>query len=409
MAPFRRPSPIREQMILFFLLVLMLVLSAGSQARADYFPRDEFKTYHSEGRYPFWNSTWLSLDPRVRFDSQGIPIVGYGALPSYNPVTIAAFGLLAYNKFEEHANTRDRVFFLKMADWLVAHQESKCGCWYYDFDFSYLTLDDTIEKPWTSAMAQGLAISVMTRAYFLTNDSSYVRVAQRALLPFHKTVEDGGVNRSFSLAAGAAPDGENSFYEEYPTMHAPSFTLNGFMFALVGLYDLSQLNNQDAEELFRQGLHTLRVALPLYDLGDGSSYDLGHLTRPPRGVHQDDGYHLIHITLLNALGTATLDPTLLWYRDHWNGYGTSFGTEVIWLRRVAYWLMRQQQAAVAIAALLLFAILGILTRILGRQAKMRNLQSAQATLRLATFAQAQGLVSATLEDEARPRRDGIPG
>src|SRR5260370_9661573 len=97
-------------------------------------------------------------------------------------------------------------------------------------------------------MAQGVAISVLTRAYRITEDSDYLQSATRALLPFTKNVDDGGVRRGFSLASGTSAAG--NFYEEYPTRSYSAFTLNGFMFALIGLYDLSQIPNQDAGLLF---------------------------------------------------------------------------------------------------------------------------------------------------------------
>lgn len=403
---FCRPAIIRNLLILISSLGLVWALAASPPARAGYFSKEKFATYHSDGPYPFWNKTWLPLDPRVHFDVQGIPVVEYGAEASYNPVTIAAFGLLAYNRLAEDGKAKDRVFFLRMADWLVAHQEPQSGCWYYDFDFSYPTLDDTIAKPWTSAMAQGLAISALTRAYLLTDNTGYLRAAERALLSFHKNVDEGGVRRNFSFPVGSALHAGTPFYEEYPTKRAASFTLNGFMFALVGLYDLARLKNQDAQELFDESIVTLREALPLYDLGNGSSYDLGHLTRPPRKIHQDDGYHLIHITLLNALGTATLDPTLLWYRDHWNSYGSSLGTELIWLRRAAYWMARRQQPALGAATLLLVAMLGLLARIFLRRKKERGSQTSGEPFRGAYFLRAHRPGQPTLQAVVRTQPKG---
>jgi heparosan-N-sulfate-glucuronate 5-epimerase len=360
--PIALPLSSRGPIVSLALIGLLLISCTGPTARADYFPKDNFERYRSVGRYPFWNSTWLSLDPRLRFDSQGMPFVEYGIVASYNPVTIAAFGLLAYNRFEKSGKPGDRDSFLKMADWLVAHQDVRYGCWYYDFDFVYLTLDETISKPWISGMGQGLAISVMTRAYFLTKDPKFVRVAERALLPFHKDVETGGIKRAFFPTTDIAGTSELVFYEEYPTKRTPSFTLNGFMFALVGLCDLADLMNEDAGSLFRQGLQTLKTVLPLYDLGDGSSYDLGHLTHPPNKAHRDAGYHLIHITLLNALGTVTGDQILLGYRDHWNSYGTFLSADGIWLKRAVIWLLRRWPALTGSFALVCVAVLFLLVR-----------------------------------------------
>ena len=40
---------------------------------------------------------------------------------------------------------------------------------------------------------------------------------------------------------GFLGDAAQPFYEEYPTL-PPNLTLNGFMFALLGLYDLSTIS-----------------------------------------------------------------------------------------------------------------------------------------------------------------------
>ena len=71
------------------------------------------------------------------------------------------------------------------------------------------------------------------------------------------------------------------WYEEYPTTPA-SFVLNGFIYALLGLYDVSLTATGDAQlrsrELFSDGVQSLKALLPLYDTGSGSSYDLRHFT-----------------------------------------------------------------------------------------------------------------------------------
>src|SRR5208283_6097257 len=205
--------------------------------------------------------------------------------------------------------------------------------------YTYFAMDETLQKHWLSGMAQGMAMSVMMRAYWMTGDRTYLDGARKAMSPLMVAVRDGGVLQYFSPTGRTSPD--LKYYEEYPTRPAPSFTLNGFMFTLVGLYDVSQAPDEQASALFKSGMLTLRAALPFYDLGDGSAYDLAHLTRPPRAVHRDAGYHLVHITLLNALGSAVQDPDLLWYRDNWNSYGTALEREAIWLEHLGIWIAKR--------------------------------------------------------------------
>jgi heparosan-N-sulfate-glucuronate 5-epimerase len=345
-------------------VALALVFCCCPNAQANYFPADSFGTYRSNGVYPLWSENWVNLDSRVHVDTEGIPVVRYQAGEQYNPVTVSLFALRAYNDFARRNDGGDKAHFLKLANWLVAHQEPASGCWFYDFDFEHASVGVTIRRHWISAMAQGLAISVMARAYSMTQDAAFLQSAERALLPFAKDVEDGGVAREFALAGtrkgSSAP---LVFFEEYPTRPVPSFTLNGFMFGLLGLYDLAQQGNGQAEKFFVEGMQTLEQALPFFDMGNGTAYDLSHLTRPPRGVHADSGYHLIHITLLNALGTATGSRTLLWYRDHWNSYGSRMGTELIFLQRVGNFAAKRYWGA----ALATFVVLAVcIVWVLGR-------------------------------------------
>jgi len=321
------------------LLLLGLFFCLYGEARADFFPRKSFQPYTANGYYPFWSEGWVALERRVFVDAQGIPYVMYETGKSYNTTTISLFALRAYDRFLEHGRARDKDEFLHLANWIATNQTETCGCWYHDFDFIYPLLNETIHKPWTSAMTQGLAISVMARAYVVTHEARYLETAERGLLPFSRKVEQRGVARSLWIFANAEENTATQFYEEYPTEPHPTYTLNGFMFSLIGLYDLSRLPNARAEALFQQGLRGLRIVVPHYDLGDGSSYDLVHLTSPPHPVHRDVGYHLVHITLLNALGSATGDSRLLWYRDQWNSYGMPLQASGLWLEHFGVWLL----------------------------------------------------------------------
>ena len=79
------------------------------------------------------------------------------------------------------------------------------------------------------------------------------------------------------------------WYEEYP-FEEGLFVLNGFMYSLIGLYDLSSASSapqearDEAKELFDEGIVSLKALLPLYDNGKGSNYDLQHVIKD--GAHQ---------------------------------------------------------------------------------------------------------------------------
>jgi hypothetical protein len=337
-----------------FLFVVLLAAFFASSALAEYFEKKSFKPYSASGVYPFWSETWVPLGNRIEMDRAGIPYVSYREGTTYNATTISLYGLLAYNRYLKKDSPESRAEFLKFAQWLVIHQNHECGCWYHELDTTYVALDETLRHPWPSAMTQGLAISVLTRAYHLTQDKSFLNAANQALPLFKRPVEQGGVRRDFTVLPASPSSDSLPYFEEYPTKPSPSFTLNGFLYSLVGLYDLSQAGNAEAEELFRNGTKTVSVCLPFYDLGDGSSYDLVHLTRPPREVHRDRSYHFVHITMLNAVGTAAGDGNLLWYRDKWNSYGMQLDTTWEWMIHFFIWLVFKHKYLLGMALLLLF-------------------------------------------------------
>jgi hypothetical protein len=114
-------------------------------------------------------------------------------------------------------------------------------------------------------------------------------------------------------------------FEEFTTSPA-SFTLNGFLFTLLGLYDWAALEPKAADGMFAVarhyfecGLATAVYALPYYDLGGFSAYDLGHvLDGGPPNIQVE--YHAIHITLLHALNSIHPLPELAAFEAKWRGY-----------------------------------------------------------------------------------------
>ena len=80
---------------------------------------------------------------------------------------------------------------------------------------------------------------------------------------FHRLAKDGGVRAVFLK--------EYVWYEEYPTQPS-SFVLNGFIFSLLGLYDLAEAARDanvksDAGQLYADGLRSLKALAMLYDTG----------------------------------------------------------------------------------------------------------------------------------------------
>lgn len=167
-----------------------------------------------------------------------------------------------------------------------------------------------------SSMGQGHALSVLSRAYYHSGgDVKYLQAALAGLKPFNVSSREGGV---LAMFLDQVP-----WYEEYPTQPS-SFVLNGFIYSLLGLYDLMSVAPRDqrveAAKLFKQGMNSLKQLLPIYDTGSGSVYDLRHFTvgLPPNLARWD--YHATHVNQLLLLTTLDNDPVLSETAERWAGY-----------------------------------------------------------------------------------------
>jgi hypothetical protein len=184
----------------------------------------------------------------------------------FHPIVIAQYALGIYEHYYQSnfSNEELKNKFLKQVEWFKNnYSEISCGkVWYIYYDIPQYK----IRKPWYSALSQGEAVSVLTRAYLLTKDDSLIKLCEDAILPFTKEVKDDGLINYFNNIP---------IYEEYPSIYKTVAVLNGFMFSLFGLYDLLLLNQSvTAEKLFYDGIESLKKLLPYYDTGYWARYYL---------------------------------------------------------------------------------------------------------------------------------------
>jgi D-glucuronyl C5-epimerase C-terminus len=158
-----------------------------------------------------------------------------------------------YNSGHENANLK------RLVGEMIPLATSRAGgiAWEYMFRF------DGGLPPWTSGLSQGTALQVVSRAWSRFKEPTDLTAAQQALGIF-QTAPPQGV-RTFTKA------GAN--YAEYT--YAPSDRiLNGFIQAVVGLYDYTQITKDPlGEKLFEAGDAEARAETPHYDTGYWSMYD----------------------------------------------------------------------------------------------------------------------------------------
>ncbi len=117
--------------------------------------------------------------------------------------------------------------------------------------------------PWTSGLSQGTALELLARAWARLKEPAYLTAAQQALALFEVAPPQGV---RVTTAAGA-------LYAEYTYAPADRI-LNGFIQALVGLYEYTAITKDPVgEQLFEAGDAAARAMVSRYNTGAWSLYD----------------------------------------------------------------------------------------------------------------------------------------
>lgn len=242
-----------------------------------------------------------------KLDRTGVPrieVPGQGLI--YHPVSICEHALILFGLLCDSEDREHRARFLLSADWLCEHLTLRgdpgapFGVWEYPFSLAY------VKAPWISAMAQGEALSVLVRAFQLTQAEKYLAAAKLALAAFYHDCSDGGATSTD--ASG------NPVFEEFPT-YPPSHVLNGWIFAALGVLDYHRATGDEgARELFERTLTALEQHLPRYDAGYWSYYD-----DPSFGYAglANAKYHIVHIIQMEALYALTKRALFRKYAVAW--------------------------------------------------------------------------------------------
>jgi heparosan-N-sulfate-glucuronate 5-epimerase len=164
-----------------------------------------------------------------------------------------------------------------------------------------------LPNPWYSAMAQGQMASVLIRAQSFLG-GTYGDLALRALEPLV------GPNQ-YGLVARTA---DGLVLEEAAPSRPPSHILNGWIFALWGLWDAATaLDDARARRLYEDSLECLVRKIPQYDVGWWTKYSL---FPHPMADLAKPFYHRLHVTQVSILGRMTGASELSRAAERWRGY-----------------------------------------------------------------------------------------
>lgn len=217
------------------------------------------------------------------FDKSGIPMIYFYATGEivYNPTTVAIYALANLQLYLlGDKNALDR--FKLACTWLMSNGlKTKLG-FILPLNFDHPIYG--LKRGWISAMTQGLAISCFIRQYILNGNDLLLKLAQEAARPMIEEIKNGGV--------AYYDENGDIWFEEIPTSPPPHI-LNGFIYGIVGLYDLyCHLKNDYIEDFIIKSINTLKKNIHRYDLGYWSKYQLNpHL---PASLN----YHKLHIRQL---------------------------------------------------------------------------------------------------------------
>ncbi len=244
-------------------------------------------------------------------DAAGIPILDYHGVIGlqYNPIAIAQWGLANYNRFCETGDEARWQKTLKAADWLTTNLEQNVhGLWVWNhhFDWDYR---EKLKAPWYSGLAQGQGVSLLLRTQAHAGDQKYQLAADKAFVALTCPIAEGGV---------LLEDGDKDLWIEEYLVDPPTHILNGFMWALWGVFDYWLARaDASAKNIFDRGVETLIQNLARFDTGYWSLYEqsgtrLKMLASP--------FYHQLHIVQLRVMSKLTGDARLGAVAERWEGY-----------------------------------------------------------------------------------------
>lgn len=209
----------------------------------------------------------IHYDPNIwggRFDQNGVPMVKFENNLEYYPINIIQYGFMLHADWLESKDERKLDLLLNCMETLESLKEEDANycIWWHKYPHRRYGL----KPPWASAMAQGEAISLYLRMYQATGKNMWLISAKKTFTFFEMDVAEGGVKRTDKNG--------RIWLEEFPS-DPPSYVLNGFIYAVFGMYDLFRVTGkQNVKEFIDKCLDSLKYYLPHFSLWYWSLYDL---------------------------------------------------------------------------------------------------------------------------------------
>ena len=250
----------------------------------------------------------------VLFDENQVIKLDYmGSIgQQYNPCAVAQFGLglLSVYLKSKDASILNRAII--QGEWLCQNMvisEKQIGRLEYTFsDFNYEESHKNI-----SSIAQGQAISFLLRLYVITKRDEYLKCSDYLFQSFKYSTKEGGVVKY---------DTQGRMYLEEAITEKISCVLDGFIYAMFGVYDYYLITgDMAAKHIFEQCCITVTERLDDFDLGFWSRADC-YIEKPK--MPASSFYHNVHILQLKALFVLTGEQKFYDYAIKWQSYQNNF-------------------------------------------------------------------------------------
>lgn len=234
------------------------------------------------------------------YDEDYIEMFSYGRTLTYHPVGLSHRCFLFIGTYYHTQDTihlrRAEKYARKLME--VSNYIGDTALVPYMFDYRVHGLEDAeLLAPWYSGMAQGEFLEVLVRLYEFTEDPEYLEFAHKIFNSFLRLKND---NKDWVVRIDSL-----GYYwiEEYPHNYNPGQTLNGFIAAVIGIYDYYRISNdENAKIIYNLCLTTLKHYIPQFRRENlASYYCLGH------NHLAQESYHNFHIRLFDNLYLFTDD------------------------------------------------------------------------------------------------------
>lgn len=254
--------------------------------------------------YPLSFKSRLYQEHYKDFDEKGLPMFPSKAGKLVHFCTgMCSFAFAHWEEFLDTGKQEHAAHIIKVADYLIgmAEERNNGSLMLLDYD------TDEKENGVPCAMNQGESISVLCRAFCLTQNNIYKDAALKMAIPFGYDYGPDGVR-------GILDTNNAVWYLEGGKM-----ILNGHNYSLFGLADLVNISQQPwVKEHLDTGLRSVNDSIKYFDNGFWSWYWVNKPLYIASAM-----YHNLHICQLTALSNISGNRNLQLYADKFAGYAKS--------------------------------------------------------------------------------------